>query len=97
MTKSGITKRWLLTTILVIAVILLLIDFVVIFFVRSYYYNTVERRLQSMGQSSAVADFFSSYIGASNDIFSSRANEYVETFADLLRKYIAAPGTSQNE
>ena len=26
-----------------------------------------------------------------------RGNEYVETFADLLRKYIAAPGTSQNE
>ena len=83
MTKSGITKRWLLTTILVIAVILLLIDFVVIFFVRSYYYNTVERRLQSMGQSSAVADFFSSYIGASSDTFSSRAHEYVENFTDL--------------
>ena len=74
MTKSGITKRWLLTTILVIAVILLLIDTGIIFFLKNYYYSTVERKLQSLGQSSAVADFFSSYIGASSDVFSSRAN-----------------------
>lgn len=83
MTKSGITKRWLLTTILVIAVILLLIDTGIIFFLKNYYYSTVERKLQSLGQSSAVADFFSSYIGASNDVFSSRANEYVENFTDI--------------
>ena len=83
MTKSGITKRWLLTTILVIAVILLLIDTGIIFFLKNYYYSTVERKLQSLGQSSAVADFFSSYIGASSDVFSSRANEYVENFTDI--------------
>ena len=82
MTKSGITKRWLLTTILVIALILLLIDTGIIFLLRNYYYTTVERRLQSMGQSSAIADFFSSYIGASNDVFSSRAHEYAENFRD---------------
>ena len=83
MTKSGITKRWLLTTILVIAIILLLIDTGVIVLLKNYYYNTVERKLQSYGQSSAVADFFSSYIGSSNDIFSSRAHEYVENFTDI--------------
>ena len=83
MTKSGITKRWLLTTILVIAIILLLIDTGIIVLLKNYYYNTVERKLQTLGQSSAVADFFSSYIGASNDIFSSRANEYVENFSDI--------------
>ena len=83
MTKSGITKRWLLTTILVIAVILMMIDAGVIVLLKNYYYNTVERKLQSLGQSSAVADFFSSYIGASSDTFASRAHEYVENFADI--------------
>ena len=83
MTKSGITKRWLLTTILVIAIILMMIDAGIIVLLKNYYYNTVERKLQSLGQSSAVADFFSSYIGASNDIFSSRAHEYVENFSDI--------------
>lgn len=83
MTKSGITKRWLLTTILVIAIILSLIDVGIIVLLKNYYYNTVERKLQSLGQSSAVADFFSSYIGSSSDVFSSRAHEYVENFTDI--------------
>ena len=83
MTKSGITKRWLLTTILVIAMILLLVDAGIIVLLKNYYYNTVERKLQSLGQSSAVADFFSPYIGSSNDVFSSRAHEYVENYTDI--------------
>ena len=75
--KSGITKRWLLTTLLVIALILLGFALFVIFSVQRYYYDYVERKLQSIGQSSAVAEFFNGYLDVSNDAFSERAREYL--------------------
>lgn len=83
MLKSGITKRWLLTTILVIALILLCVSSAVVVLIRDYYYDTVENKLQAMGQSSVLADYFGAYIGSSSDVFSSRAQEYVENFNDI--------------
>ena len=77
MLKSGITKRWLFTTVLIIAMILAAFAALVIFSIRGYYYDYVEKRLQSIGQSSAVADFFNNYIGVSNDAFAERAGEYL--------------------
>ncbi len=83
MLKSGITKRWILTTLLVITVILLGIAVFITLSVRNYYYKTVEQKLQSMGQSSAVAEYFNGYIDVSNDTFASRAIEYAHNFTGI--------------
>lgn len=83
MLKSGITVRWLFTTILVIALILTCISASIVFILRDYYYETVENKLQSLGQSSVVADYFSSYLGSNNDVFSARAQEYVDNYQEL--------------
>ena len=82
MFKSGITKRWILTTLLVITVILIAIAAVVTFSVREYYYNSVRAKLQSMGQSSSVSTFFGGYIDASDSVFAERAREYVYNYTD---------------
>ncbi len=83
MLKSGITKRWILTTLLVITVILLGIAVVITLSVRNYYYKTVEQKLQSMGQSSAVAEYFNGFIDVSNDTFAARAIEYAHHFSEI--------------
>ena len=83
MLKSGITKRWLFTTVLVIAVIFTAFALLVIFSIRSYYYDYVEKRLQTLGQSSAVSDFFNGYIDVSNDTFAERAGEYLRSSSAL--------------
>ncbi len=83
MLKSGITVRWLFTTILVIALILTCISASIVLILRDYYYETVENKLQSLGQSSVVADYFSSYLGSNNDVFSARAQEYVDNYQEL--------------
>lgn len=83
MFKSGITLRWLLTTILVIAIILAGFAAIITFAIRGYYYDTVENKLQSLGQSGALAEYFSEYIGGTNDVFSERAKEYVENFGAI--------------
>ena len=83
MFKSGITVRWLLTTILVITLILTCISASIVLILRNYYYTTVEDKLQSLGQSGVVADYFSSYLGSNNDAFSSRAQEYVDNFHEI--------------
>lgn len=82
MIKSGITKRWLLTTILVIALILFCITVGLSLVLKEYYYGTAEEKLQSLCQSSAVADYFSPYLGSSPDVFASRSREYVDNFQD---------------
>ncbi len=81
--KSGITARWILTTIIVIALILAVIASIITFSIRTYYYDTVKNKLNSMGQSSAVAEFFGGYIDSSADVFVQRAQEYVESFGDI--------------
>ena len=45
MLKSGITVRWLITTILVIAMILACISVSIIVLLKGYYYETVEVKL----------------------------------------------------
>lgn len=82
MLKSGITKRWLITTILVIALILTFVSLGVTLLIRDYYYDMVESKLQSMGQSTVLAEYFGSYNSSSAEVFSSRAQEYVENFAE---------------
>ena len=83
MLKSGITVRWLLTTILVIALILTCISSAIVLLLREYYYDTVETKLQSLAQSSVIADYFSSYLNSDDDDFSARAQEYVDNFQEF--------------
>ena len=83
MLKSGITVRWLVTTILVIAVILTCISASVVFVLKDYYYDMVESKLQSLAQSSVIADYFSSYLNSDDDEFSARAQEYVDNFQEF--------------
>ena len=88
MFKSGITKRWVLTTLLVISVILLAFAVTVTISVRGYYYNAVRQKLQSMGQSSAIAEYFNGYIDVSNEVFSTRAIEYAHNFSDINTAWV---------
>ncbi len=81
--KSGITARWMLTTLLVIAVILAGIAAVITLSIRGFYYDTVRDRLLSMGQSSTVAEYFGAYIDSTEEVFVHRAQEYVENFAEI--------------
>jgi len=88
MFKSGITKRWVLTTLLVISVILLLFAVVITFSIRGYYYNSVQQKLQSMGQSSVIAEYFNGYIDVPNETFSARAIEYAHNFSDINTAWV---------
>ncbi len=81
--KSGITARWMLTTLLVIAVILACIAAAITLSIRGFYYDTVKTRLLSMGQSSAVAEYFGAYIDSTEEVFVQRAQEYVENFSEI--------------
>ncbi|MDY4254449.1 MAG: HAMP domain-containing sensor histidine kinase [Oscillospiraceae bacterium] len=81
--KSGITARWMVTTLLVIALILACIATAITLSIRGFYYETVKNRLLSMGQSSTVAEYFGAYIDSSEDVFVQRAQEYVENFSDI--------------
>ena len=88
MLKSGITKRWILTTLLVISVILIGIAVSITVSLRNYYYSTVEQKLTSMGQSSAIAEYFNGYIDVSNDTFAERAIEYAHNFSDINSAWV---------
>ena len=81
--KSGITARWMVTTLLVIALILACIATAITLSIRGFYYETVKNRLLSMGQSSTVAEYFGAYIDSAEDVFVQRAQEYVENFSDI--------------
>lgn len=83
MLKSGITLRWLLTTILVIALVLACISSSIVLIMRNYYYDTAAKTLQSLGQSSVIADYFKGYLDSSDDVFSERAFEYMNNYQDF--------------
>ena len=88
MLKSGITKRWILTTLLVITVVLLAIATAITFSIRKYYYDTVEQKLQSMGQSSAIAEYFNGYIDVPNETFAARASDYAQNFSQINTAWV---------
>lgn len=88
--RGGITIRWLITTILVIFLILASVDAAAVFVMHRYYLNTVETKLQTMGQPSAIADFFSSCLGADEQTFSDRAEQYIENsdYTDICEIWV---------
>ncbi|MCH5199258.1 MAG: HAMP domain-containing histidine kinase, partial [Oscillospiraceae bacterium] len=71
-----------------ISLILLSFAIIVTFSVRSYYYNSVRQKLQSMGQSGAIAEYFNGYIDVSNETFSTRAIEYAHNFSDINTAWV---------
>ena len=83
MIKSGITKRWILTTLLIITFILLSVAAIATVSIREYYYNSARTKLQALGQSNSVSVYFAGYIDVSGNIFSERAREYVYNFKDI--------------
>ncbi len=88
MLKSGITKRWILTTLLVITVILLGSALFLTVSIRGYYYESVEKKLQAMGQSGAIAEYFNGYLDSTNEVFASRAIEYANNYSDINSAWV---------
>lgn len=75
-----ITKRWLVSTILVISLILVAVACFASFMLHEYYYNASKDKIESIGQVSSLANFFSTYLNESSESFSDGAGLYVESF-----------------
>ncbi len=80
MNGMSITKKWLYSTIFVITLILLCIAVMLSVLFRGYYHNYAKDTLNSVGQSTGIANSFSSYLNADADTFAVGAREYVENF-----------------
>ena len=80
----GITKRWATNTLLITALILLILVSVCVLFVVSYYRNYVSDYLYAYANES-VTTFFTPYIDGSDDAFSVKAKEFVDSFPDKSR------------
>ncbi len=75
---SGITKRWVRSTLTVILVVYVIMAALLFFMFRSYYYGAVEQKLNAQYNSS-VSNFFSgSRMGDRS--FEETAQEYIRTF-----------------
>ncbi|NMP36630.1 MAG: HAMP domain-containing histidine kinase [Clostridiales bacterium] len=81
MGSSGITKRWVWTTLAVIVVLLLVVVSSVFYGFSSYYYEYVRMTLESRA-SSSVTDYFSPYINGTDDTFKACAKDFAESFDD---------------
>lgn len=86
---SGITKRWVFNTFLIVCVILLIFIVMFLSIIQRYYNSTVEAKLSSQ-YSSSVANFFSQYIGSTDEKFEAGALEYVENFSqkDVMEVWV---------
>lgn len=76
---SGVSKRWLRTTMTVVVTVLL-IFFILLFFVaRNYYYSSVELKLKSQ-YTASVSNYFTSS-DKTPEMYEAAAQDYVEKFA----------------
>ncbi len=80
MFRLSITKRWLLSTILVISLILIAVACSISYFFHGYYYAASKDKIESIGQSTSLSNFFSSYLNGTNEMFANGARLYVENF-----------------
>lgn len=76
----SITKRWLYSTIFVITLILTFVAVMVSFVFKDYYHDYAKDRIHSIAQSTAIANYFSSYLNADSESFANCARSYVEKF-----------------
>lgn len=76
----SITKRWLYSTIIVITLILTCVAVMVSFLFKDYYYDYAKERLNSISQSTGIANYFSSYLNSDAESFTVGAKSYIENF-----------------
>jgi len=77
---SGITRRWVFNTFLIVCIILFIFVVMFLSIIQRYYNSTVETKLSSQ-YSSSVANFFSQYIGSTDELFEAGAQEYVVNYS----------------
>lgn len=77
--KSGITKRWVRSTLSVVLVVYLVMAFFIFLLIRNYYYNAVDTKLDSQF-SEPVRNFFSMDGGPSDRTFDDVAQDYIRNY-----------------
>ena len=78
---TGISKRWFTSTFIVIVGIIIIFAVTAVTLIRGYYYNYVQMTLDSHA-SELVDNYFSNYIGGSDETFVVGAISFVEDFSD---------------
>lgn len=78
---SGITRRWILTTLSVIVLILVIVAVSASVSIKQYYYTIAENTIDSKVQKTAVQSSFKNYIDSTPDVFEEGAREFVESFS----------------
>lgn len=77
---SGITRRWVLTTLSVIVLILVVVAVSASVSIKQYYYTIAENTIDSKVQHTAVQSSFKNYIDSTEDVFEEGAREFAEHF-----------------
>lgn len=77
--NSGITRRWVRTTLSVVLVVYLVMAFFIFLMIRNYYYSAVDQKLDSQF-SEPVSNFFSINDNSSERTFEDIAQDYIRTY-----------------
>lgn len=77
--QSGITKRWVRSTLSVVLIVYLILAVFMFFTVRNYYYSAVESKLDSQF-SDPVRNFFSVSDNAPDRTFEDMAQDYIRSY-----------------
>lgn len=77
----GITKRWATNTLLITALILLVLVAACVLFFTSYYRNYVINYLSGYANETVIT-YFTPYVNGDGDVFSQKAREFTDSFAD---------------
>lgn len=80
MRTSGITRRWVLSTLSIIVLILVIVSVAASLSIKEYYYTLAENTIDSKIQKTAVQSFFKNYVDSSDNVFEEGAREFIESF-----------------
>lgn len=80
MRTSGITRRWVLSTLSIIVLILVIVSVAASLSIKEYYYTLAENTIDSKIQKTAVQSFFKNYVDSSDSVFEEGAREFIESF-----------------
>ena len=78
---KGITKRWATNTLLITALILLVLVAACVLFFTSYYRNYVVNYLSGYANETVIT-YFTPYVNGDETVFSQKAKEFTDSFAD---------------
>ena len=81
---KGITKRWATNTLLITALILLVLVAACVMFFTSYYRNYVVNYLSGYANETVIT-YFTPYVEGDDVVFSQKAKEFTDSFADKSR------------